>query len=162
MDAETYRSPRPYTCRHGAWRSLVAHLLWEQGVGGSNPPAPIYVERQRSTRTNGRAPASTASVPKASRKSHQAARAVCTVAADAQAGPAAGGPGDAPLGLDALGGCEAELLGSIRIFACLSALPSASKARSTPASPTVPVTSGGASTLPSASLCRVSRNSSGV
>lgn len=25
---------------HGAWRSLVAHLLWEQGVGGSNPSAP--------------------------------------------------------------------------------------------------------------------------
>jgi hypothetical protein len=28
----------PYTV--GAWRSLVAHLLWEQGVGGSNPLAP--------------------------------------------------------------------------------------------------------------------------
>ena len=25
---------------NGAWRSLVAHLLWEQGVGGSNPLAP--------------------------------------------------------------------------------------------------------------------------
>ena len=24
----------------GAWRSLVAHLLWEQGAGGSNPLAP--------------------------------------------------------------------------------------------------------------------------
>src|SRR3954447_3276891 len=24
----------------GVWRSLVAHLLWEQGVGGSNPLAP--------------------------------------------------------------------------------------------------------------------------
>jgi hypothetical protein len=24
----------------GAWRSLVAHLLWEQGVEGSNPFAP--------------------------------------------------------------------------------------------------------------------------
>ena len=26
--------------RHGAWRSLVEHLLWEQRVGGSNPSAP--------------------------------------------------------------------------------------------------------------------------
>src|SRR3981081_4886491 len=24
----------------GAWRMLVAHLLWEQRVGGSNPSAP--------------------------------------------------------------------------------------------------------------------------
>ena len=24
----------------GAWRSLVAHLFWVQGVGGSNPLAP--------------------------------------------------------------------------------------------------------------------------
>ena len=24
----------------GVWRSLVAHLLWEQGVEGSNPFAP--------------------------------------------------------------------------------------------------------------------------
>ena len=24
----------------GAWRSLVARLLWEQEVGGSNPSAP--------------------------------------------------------------------------------------------------------------------------
>lgn len=24
----------------GVWRSLVAHLLWEQGVGGSNPSTP--------------------------------------------------------------------------------------------------------------------------
>jgi hypothetical protein len=28
---------------HGAWRSLVAHLLWEQGVAGSNPAAPIRI-----------------------------------------------------------------------------------------------------------------------
>ena len=27
----------------GAWRSPVAHLLWEQGVPGSNPGAPTYV-----------------------------------------------------------------------------------------------------------------------
>jgi hypothetical protein len=25
---------------NGAWRSLVAHLLWEQRVAGSNPAAP--------------------------------------------------------------------------------------------------------------------------
>jgi hypothetical protein len=30
-----------YPWVHGAWRSLVAHLLWEQGVAGSNPAAPI-------------------------------------------------------------------------------------------------------------------------
>ena len=26
--------------RHGVWRSLVAHLLWEQGAVGSNPATP--------------------------------------------------------------------------------------------------------------------------
>jgi hypothetical protein len=30
----------PRHSRGGAWRSLVAHLLWEQDVGGSNPLAP--------------------------------------------------------------------------------------------------------------------------
>ena len=25
---------------NGVWRSLVAHLLWEQGAGGSNPLTP--------------------------------------------------------------------------------------------------------------------------
>ena len=29
--------------RPGMWRSLAAHLLWEQGVGGSNPPIPTSV-----------------------------------------------------------------------------------------------------------------------
>lgn len=31
----------------GAWRSSVAHLLWEQGVAGSNPAAPIEFVRHR-------------------------------------------------------------------------------------------------------------------
>ena len=36
----------------GAWRSPVAHLLWEQGVGGSNPLAPTFSDRPtRSFRT---------------------------------------------------------------------------------------------------------------
>jgi hypothetical protein len=59
-------------------------------------------------------------------------------------------------------GVAASLLGSMRIFACASGSPSASNAAATPASPTVPVMSGATSTLPSASMCNVSRNSSGV
>ena len=31
----------PYLSSHGAWRSLVARLLWEQEVPGSNPGAPM-------------------------------------------------------------------------------------------------------------------------
>src|SRR5215213_484547 len=27
-------------CADGEWRSSVAHLLWEQEVGGSSPPSP--------------------------------------------------------------------------------------------------------------------------
>ena len=34
----------------GAWRSLVAHLLWEQGVGGSNPLAPTTLKGARYSR----------------------------------------------------------------------------------------------------------------
>ena len=30
----------------GTWRSLVAHLLWEQGVGGSNPPVPTITAQR--------------------------------------------------------------------------------------------------------------------
>ena len=29
----------------GVWRSLAAHLLWEQGVGGSNPLTPTGTRR---------------------------------------------------------------------------------------------------------------------
>jgi hypothetical protein len=28
---------------NGVWRSPVAHLLWEQGVGGSNPSTPTSI-----------------------------------------------------------------------------------------------------------------------
>src|SRR5690606_31690249 len=40
-----FRSPVSAAAFIGAWRSLVAHLLWEQRVGGSNPSAPTTVER---------------------------------------------------------------------------------------------------------------------
>ncbi len=33
-----------YACALGTWRSLVAHLLWEQGVAGSNPAVPMRVK----------------------------------------------------------------------------------------------------------------------
>jgi hypothetical protein len=39
----------------GAWRSLVAHLLWEQGVGGSNPLAPT-AKACGTTRTSAKPP----------------------------------------------------------------------------------------------------------
>ena len=32
----------------GVWRSLVAHLLWEQGAGGSNPLTPTTLTRHAS------------------------------------------------------------------------------------------------------------------
>ena len=33
-----------YDHRFGVWRSPVAHLLWEQGVQGSNPCTPTKIE----------------------------------------------------------------------------------------------------------------------
>src|SRR5207244_5608179 len=38
-DRVIYFSSRRIECC-GVWRSLVAHLLWEQGAGGSNPLTP--------------------------------------------------------------------------------------------------------------------------
>ena len=35
---------RTYTAqRHGVWRSLVAHSLWERGAVGSNPATPTVI-----------------------------------------------------------------------------------------------------------------------
>ena len=34
----------------GVWRSLVAHLLWEQGVGGSNPSTPTIFRAREGAR----------------------------------------------------------------------------------------------------------------
>lgn len=36
--------PWPAVDGYGLWRSLAAHLLWEQGVAGSNPASPTYAE----------------------------------------------------------------------------------------------------------------------
>src|SRR3989441_8277191 len=53
-------SPRPCTIirislvrrrARGVWRSLVAHLLWEQGVGGSNPLTPTSSMRSTGEET---------------------------------------------------------------------------------------------------------------
>ena len=37
-------SPAIGTRIFGVWRSLVAHLLWEQGVQGSNPCTPTSIK----------------------------------------------------------------------------------------------------------------------
>ena len=48
---------QPYHCDKmkdvGAWRSLVAHLLWEQGVLSSNLSAPTNSAMPPSATTNG-------------------------------------------------------------------------------------------------------------
>src|SRR3954462_13346163 len=37
--------------RHGVWRSLVAHSLWERGAVGSNPATPTRWGRRESRRS---------------------------------------------------------------------------------------------------------------
>ena len=49
------RSACQYTSRFdGKWRSSVAHLLWEQGVGGSNPPFPTICAHHSSSQWRSR------------------------------------------------------------------------------------------------------------
>ena len=72
------------------------------------------------------------------------------------------GRGEGPRGpRDGPSAAVGQPCGSMRILACSSALPSASKAAATPSSPTTSVMSGRGSTVPSATRCRVSRNSTG-
>ena len=40
------RGPVASYAGSGMWRSLVAHLLWEQGVAGSNPAIPTTLTRE--------------------------------------------------------------------------------------------------------------------
>ena len=44
---------KPRKSLFGAWRSLVAHLLWEQDVGGSNPLAPTMFAGPNGGRRHG-------------------------------------------------------------------------------------------------------------
>ena len=41
------RQRRAYTLQDGAWRRLVARVLWEHEVAGSNPAAPTDDRRGR-------------------------------------------------------------------------------------------------------------------
>ena len=41
------------------WRSLVAHLLWEQGVAGSNPAIPTIQVQKQNVRAAGYEPIDT-------------------------------------------------------------------------------------------------------
>src|SRR5262249_21342747 len=52
---------------HGAWRSLVAHPLWERKVAGSNPAAPIRHHWKRYKAHIGRRPHASRSVTAPSR-----------------------------------------------------------------------------------------------
>ena len=37
----------PATSIFGVWRSLVAHLVWDQGVQGSNPCTPTSLTKRQ-------------------------------------------------------------------------------------------------------------------
>ena len=45
-DVVAWRPRSAYFPAIGAWRSLVARLLWEQEAPGSNPGAPTTAERE--------------------------------------------------------------------------------------------------------------------
>src|SRR5207248_1894643 len=47
----------------GVWRRLVAHLLWEQGVGGSNPLTPTTFASRSSPQSSATATAAHATRP---------------------------------------------------------------------------------------------------
>ena len=49
------KTPNP-SADNGVWRSLVAHLLWEQRVAGSNPVSPTKLEAQRISKANPQTP----------------------------------------------------------------------------------------------------------
>ena len=44
-------NPSPATSYVGVWRSLVAHLVWDQGVQGSNPCTPTIVFKKGNSMT---------------------------------------------------------------------------------------------------------------
>src|SRR3954453_15216036 len=43
---ENLSPPLPYSAADGAWRSLVARVLWEHEVPGSNPGAPTFMSHE--------------------------------------------------------------------------------------------------------------------
>lgn len=93
------------TSHHGAWRSMVAHLLWEQGVAGSNPVAPTIHKNRRSAVTSW--PLFVFSAAKICLREQEQ-----TCSASGQAGPAPSvrrGGGDACIRRKAFGGSPAGM-----------------------------------------------------